>query len=698
MMMAPPQVVGVLLKKPGQREDSLTHPRVPPLDPQEIKIRGELYVENLGEQRMVTIRMGWLWVEGTPMRLPLRALNLRQATPSICQPHDSALGFTLSNPQNGTLATFWADTEPIYWSWVRAIAAELVRQTPFRAQRCLNFLEILTICPRGPVPLPDSPTESRRRSRSELRSWFRNSSKEREVNSSITSEEHQRRARSELRGWFSNSSDEDVHVEFRSIPHILPKEPPATRPWAFSESSEGSDDSLPWGGGQSSVDSVDSVNGICKTVLPEPELKEQRIQRYKEARRRENEARSRRVVEEDARRRKARAEENNNIVSLAKLTRIYRSAESEKNVETNNNNNNNKNHNIVLLTSTNGVRATRRNGSVSREKFAKDVSSCGLTTVRQRSPESRTTAMTNGSILEGEKFEAIKSSLVKVSGNFVRFEEQGNLAKSANLISSQPKTDSVSCSVGERRSRARERRSVRDRGMTTSINHSSNVDTQVETICDRKERLAPVSSRIPIYQQVQTPPFEVSAATLTSLPTLSSTRSSALKHRETAQPKSPTSFSLAPEPSEEAIARLLKRCQRVDHYVPVRDKLTLFESLSRLGGRLARSTEDLGRAKANPSPRGKQRARSLHDLNRATKSVPVREMCRFFEGEKSTEETNGHLHIQRPRFCSDSALTSRSRTWSDGGVVANLSLSAPSSTTNKKSSAKSTGRRRQYVK
>ncbi|XP_046752478.1 probable serine/threonine-protein kinase nek3 [Diprion similis] len=703
MMMAPPQVVGVLLKKPGQREDSLTHPRVPPLDPQEIKIRGELYVENLGEQRMVTIRMGWLWVEGTPMRLPLRALNLRQATPSLCQPHDSALGFTLSNPQNGTLATFWADTEPIYWSWVRAIAAELVRQTPFRAQRCLNFLEILTICPRGPVPLPDSPTESRRRSRSELRSWFRNSSKEREVNSSITSEEYRRRARSELRGWSSNSSDEDVHGEFRSIPHILPKELPPTRPWASSESSEGSDDSLPWGGGQSSVDSADSVNGICTTVLPPPETKEQRIERYKEARRRENEARSRRVVEEDARRRKAWAEENNNIVSLTKLTRICHSAEIEKNVENNNNNNNNnnKNHNIVLLPSTNGVQATRRNGSVSREKSAKDVSSCSLTTVRRRSPESRTTTTTNGSILEGEKFEVIKSSLVKVPGNSVRFEEHRNLANSVKLISSQPKTDSVSGSVGERRSRARERRCVRDRGLTTLINHSSNVDTQVETICDRKERLAPVSSRIPIYQQVQTPALEVSATTLTSLPTLSLTRPSALKHRDTTlQPKSPTSFSLAPEPPEEAIARLLKRCQRVDHYVPVRDKLTLFESLSRLGGRLARSTEDLGRAKANPSPRGKQRARSLHDLNRAAKSVPVREMCRFFEGEKSTEETTGHVHIQRPRFCSDSALTSRSRTWSDAGVVANLTLSTPSSTytPNKKSSTKSTGRRRQYAK
>lgn len=39
MMMAP-QIVGVLLKKPGQQ----SHPRFPPLDPQETKIRGELRV------------------------------------------------------------------------------------------------------------------------------------------------------------------------------------------------------------------------------------------------------------------------------------------------------------------------------------------------------------------------------------------------------------------------------------------------------------------------------------------------------------------------------------------------------------------------------------------------------------------------------------------------------------------------------
>jgi len=43
MMMPPPQVVGVLLKKPGQQ----THPRLPPLDPQETKIKGEFIIPEI---------------------------------------------------------------------------------------------------------------------------------------------------------------------------------------------------------------------------------------------------------------------------------------------------------------------------------------------------------------------------------------------------------------------------------------------------------------------------------------------------------------------------------------------------------------------------------------------------------------------------------------------------------------------------
>lgn len=597
MMMAPPQVVGVLLKKPGQQ----SHPRFPPLDPQETKIRGELYVEDLGERRIVSIRMGWLWVEGTP-RLPLRALNLRQAAHSLCQPHALALGFTLSNSQDHTLATFWADSEPVYWSWVRAIAAELVRQTPFRAQRCLNFLEILTICPRGPVPLPDSPTESRRRSRSELRCWPGDSPMEKDPRTTTTIlEESRRRARSELRGWSSsNSSDEDLLGDFRSIPTIITKEQPMTRTWGCSESSEGSDDSLPWSGVcRSSVDSVDSAVSI-----PEPETREQRIQRYKEARRRENEARSRRVLEEDARRRKARAEENNNDI-----LKTYGSSRSRSRFYSGNDNDS------YYLTPTKKDRDN--NGyETSRLKNEKNVVS-RLPPVKPNEP-----------------------SLVRFEDNHRNEDDKrnNNSPRNGNASSGILRTDTT-----ERRSRARERRSVREKGQLLQTQQFSS--TAVETLQERKERLAQLSSRIPVPRQT------------------SQNAKLAENCNSTALAKSSISLSVLTEPPcEEDVARLLERCQRVDHYVPVREKLTLFESLSRLGGRLARSTEDLGRSSSKPSPRGKQRARSLHDLNRGTRAVPVREMCRFFEGDVEHDQTQ-KTPLAKTRF-SDPVTPTRN-TWKD---------------------------------
>ncbi|XP_076635468.1 uncharacterized protein LOC143348751 isoform X2 [Colletes latitarsis] len=598
MMMAP-QVVGVLLKKPGQQD----HPRFPPLDPQETKIRGELYVEDLGERRIVSIRMGWLWVEGTPMRLPLRALNLRQAAPSLCQPHALALGFMLSNSQDHTLATFWADTEPIYWSWVRAIAAELVRQTPFRAQRCLNFLEILTICPRGPVPLPDSPTESRRRSRSELRCWPGDSPMEKDTRGSTTIlEESRRRARSELRGWSSsNSSDEDLLGEFRSIPTIITKEPPVTRVWGCSESSEGSDDSLPWGGVcRSSVDSVDSTVSI-----PEPETREQRIQRYKEARRRENEARSRRVLEEDARKRKARAEENNNEV-----VKTYGSSRSRSRVYSGNDNDD-----FCLAPMKKELDGAR---DTSRLRNEKDVIS--------RLPPVKPSECSTVRFEDDHRNEDDKRN--------------NNSPKSGNTSPGILRTD-----ISERRSRARERRSIREKGQLLQTQQLTS--TTVETLQERMERLAQLSSRIPIPRQLsQTPAKPVENCNSTSLPRTSTSL-----------------LVLTNPPREEDVARLLERCQRVDHYVPVREKLTLFESLSRLGGRLARSTEDLGRTSSKPSPRGKQRARSLHDLNRGARAVPVREMCRFFEGDIEQDPNQKSPSLVKTRF-SDPLTPTRSP-WKD---------------------------------
>lgn len=494
-----------------------------------------------------------------------------------------------------------ADSEPVYWSWVRAIAAELVRQTPFRAQRCLNFLEILTICPRGPVPLPDSPTESRRRSRSELRCWTSDSPTEKEPRTTTTIlEESRRRARSELRGWSSsNSSDEDLLGDFRSIPTIITKDQPMTRTWGCSESSEGSDDSLPWSGVcRSSVDSVDSAVSI-----PEPDTREQRIQRYKEARRRENEARSRRVLEEDARRRKDRAEENNNDI-----LKTY--------------------------------------GSKSRSRFysGNDNDSYCLTSIKKDNDSGYETSR-----LKNEKNIIIRLPPVKPNeSSLVRFEDD-HRNEDDKRNNNSPRNGNTSPGIlrmdmNERRSRARERRSIREKSQLLQTQQFTN--TTVETLQERKERLAQLSSRIPVPRQ------------------LSQNSKLAENYNSTALPRSSTSLSILTEPPcEEDVARLLERCQRVDHYVPVREKLTLFESLSRLGGRLARSTEDLGRTSSKPSPRGKQRARSLHDLNRGARAVPVREMCRFFEGDVEQDQ-NQKTPLAKTRF-SDPVTPTRGTTWKD---------------------------------
>ncbi|XP_036147720.1 uncharacterized protein LOC105830710 isoform X2 [Monomorium pharaonis] len=531
--------------------------------------------------------MGWLWVEGTPMRLALRALNLLPAPPNSCQPF--ALGFTLSDSQGHSLATFWADTEPIYWSWTKAIATELVLQTPFRSQRYFNFLEIFTISPRN----SDSPA-TRRRSRSELRCWPSDSPIEKTTICTTTIlDESRRRARSELRGWSSsNSSDEDLLGEYRSVPTVITsnKDQPVSRAWGCSESSEGSDDSLPWGGVcRSSVDTVDSRS----VPLPEPETREQRIQRYKEARRRENEARSRRFLEEDARRR-ARAEENNN-----NLPKIYSRIRSR----------------ICSTNDNDDARPIR--------SPKKDL----LTSIDTRKPN-------ENSIID--RLPPLKPN----ESSTVRFIDENDRNEDDKRNNNSPRSENstpgiLRMDLNERRSRARERRIFRDKGqpalqMTQQLTSTTAI-ANVETLRERKERLALLSSRIPLPRQSPLQPCPRSV----DCPAIAS-------------PSSPTILIVSP--CEEDVVKLLERCQRVDRYVPVREKLTLFESLSRLGGRLARSTEDLGRTSSKPSPRGKQRARSLHDLNRGTKALPVREMCRFFEGDLEQDACQKTMNLVKTRF------------------------------------------------
>lgn len=436
----------------------------------------------------------------------------------------------------------------------------------------------MTICPRGPVPLPDSPTETRRRSRSELRCWSSDSPTEKTTVCTIL-DDSRRRARSELRGWSSsNSSDEDLLGEFRSIPTVISNKDQPVRAWGCSESSEGSDDSLPWGGVcRSSVDSVDSRS----VPLPEPETREQRIQRYKEARRRENEARSRRVLEEDARR-KARAEENNN-----NLPRICGRTRSR------------------ICSANDDVHPTR---SAKKELLTSND----------------TQKQIDNSIVD--RLPPLKPT----ESSTVRFTEENHRNEDDKQNNNIPRTGSNSLGIfrsdiNERRSRARERRIFRDKGQLSQTQQLVGTTiANVETLRERKERLALLSSRIPVPRSQ---PSQSCLKSMNCPPIVS--------------PSSPSALTVLP--CEEDVAKLQERCQRVDHYVPVREKLTLFESLSRLGGRLARSTEDLGRTSSKPNPRGKQRARSLHDLNRGVRAVPVREMCRFFEGDLEQEGQKANL-------------------------------------------------------
>lgn len=87
---------------------------------------------------------------------------------------------------------------------------------------------------------------------------------------------------------------------------------------------------------------------------------------------------------------------------------------------------------------------------------------------------------------------------------------------------------------------------------------------------------------------------------------------------------------------EQTVELLLKKCQNSDSYVPVKEKLKLFESLCRLG----RYNED---TTANVKYASK-RTRSLHDLS-YSENLPhnagVKQICKYFEtksGENKTKD------------------------------------------------------------
>lgn len=73
---------------------------------------------------------------------------------------------------------------------------------------------------------------------------------------------------------------------------------------------------------------------------------------------------------------------------------------------------------------------------------------------------------------------------------------------------------------------------------------------------------------------------------------------------------------------------LLKKCQSSESYVPVKEKLMLFESLCRIGR--GRSSEDVSMARLAIVGVSK-RTRSLHDLTYCFTSGGVREICKYFE-------------------------------------------------------------------
>lgn len=102
-------------------------------------------------------------------------------------------------------------------------------------------------------------------------------------------------------------------------------------------------------------------------------------------------------------------------------------------------------------------------------------------------------------------------------------------------------------------------------------------------------------------------------------------------------------FQVPSEVEEKYVEDLLKKCQDTQNYVPVKEKLFLFESLCKLR-RKVRSTEDVSLKVVDT---GTKRARSLHDLsNLNSYSGAVREICKYFE-EKTNDNPTTSLDSKR---------------------------------------------------
>lgn len=90
-----------------------------------------------------------------------------------------------------------------------------------------------------------------------------------------------------------------------------------------------------------------------------------------------------------------------------------------------------------------------------------------------------------------------------------------------------------------------------------------------------------------------------------------------------------------PPVERQRVAVLLKKCQSAESYVPVKEKLVLFESLCRMG-RISNPTgltEDLLLSSSvnGQTNNVSKRARSMHDLSYCFTNAGVREICKYFE-------------------------------------------------------------------
>lgn len=93
------------------------------------------------------------------------------------------------------------------------------------------------------------------------------------------------------------------------------------------------------------------------------------------------------------------------------------------------------------------------------------------------------------------------------------------------------------------------------------------------------------------------------------------------------------SSEVRPKDPEEVVETLLKKCQNVETYVPVKEKLFLFESLCKMG-RKVRSSEDVS---LKPEKSTTKRAKSCHDLSTLNTQIAVREICKYFENKGTGE-------------------------------------------------------------